>query len=153
MLLKLLSLQKNTILKHGIVLFKNLMKKYFASMLCIPLAFTISLGLGVHLSHADTVYQAQSAAEVKTNPASLIIIKADWCSTCKIQKEALGKLLPSYKNLKVYVVDFDKQKDVLHTLGVNVQSTLIAYKNGKEVDRVVGETRADALQKILDKTL
>lgn len=67
----------------------------------------------------------------------LIAIHADWCSTCKTQERILQELSTQsdFKQVKILRVDFDRQKDVVRSFGVQYQSTLIAFKNGREVGR------------------
>lgn len=55
--------------------------------------------------------------------------------------------------MQVFEVDFDSQKDILREFGVQQQSTLIAFKGGKEVGRSVGQTSAAAIENLLNKTL
>jgi thioredoxin-like negative regulator of GroEL len=47
-----------------------------------------------------------------------------------------------------YQVDYDNQKELLKALKVRSQSTIIVYKNGKEVARATGDTKEAALAKL-----
>lgn len=98
--------------------------------------------------------QPISAAELadieKQGKSAVISTHADWCSTCKKQDKVLANLMkdPDYKNVVFYQVDYDNQKDLLKTLKVRSQSTIIVYKNGKEVARATGDTKEAALSKL-----
>lgn len=85
----------------------------------------------------------------------VVEITAPWCPICKIQKPALGKLLadPRYKGLTLYEIDFDSGKDQIRKLGATSQSTLIVFKDGKEVGRSVGETQPEWIADLLDKAV
>jgi thiol-disulfide isomerase/thioredoxin len=85
----------------------------------------------------------------------LVEVTAPWCPTCKAQKPILSELKaqPRFKDLTVFEVDFDSQKDALRTLGVQKQSTLIVYKGGQEVGRSTGETSKAAIEGLLAKAL
>ena len=108
---------------------------------------------------------AQAAMETKFEPAAfaaaqaagkpiLVAVHADWCPTCAKQKPILSKLgaEPVNRDLVVFVVDFDTQKDVLRTLKVQMQSTLIVFKGRDEQDRSTGVTDEVALKLLLDKS-
>jgi thiol-disulfide isomerase/thioredoxin len=45
-----------------------------------------------------------------------------------------------FQERQAFEVDFDTQKDVLARYRVQSQSTMIILKDGKEVDRQVGQT-------------
>ena len=86
----------------------------------------------------------------KQGKSAVISTHADWCSTCKKQDKVLSDFMkdPDYKNVVFYQVDYDNQKDLLKALKVRSQSTIIVYKNGKEVARATGDTKEAALAKL-----
>jgi len=85
----------------------------------------------------------------------LVEVTAPWCSVCKAQKPILSELRaqPRFKDLTVFEVDFDSQKDALRSLNVQKQSTLIVYRGGQEVGRSTGETSKKAIEGLLSKAL
>jgi thiol-disulfide isomerase/thioredoxin len=91
----------------------------------------------------------------KSGQPILVEVSAPWCPICKAQKPILAKLAaePRFKDLRIFDVDFDTRKDVLRQLNARMQSTLIAYKGNKEVGRSVGETQAEWIDGLLEKTL
>lgn len=94
----------------------------------------------------------QAAAQGK--PA-LIAVHADWCPTCKAQKPIVDELMtrPAYKEVTTYLVDFDSAKPLLKKHKVGMQSTLIAFKGGKEVGRSVGDTTPDGIEGLVRKAV
>lgn len=72
----------------------------------------------------------------------IVDVAAPWCPTCRAQKPIIDKLSQqaAYKDVTVLTVDFDEDKSTLKALKVSSQSTLIAFKSGKEVARTVGDT-------------
>jgi thioredoxin 1 len=110
--------------------------------------------LASHANAADAKFTrtALEAAQ-KTGEPILVDIFAPWCPTCKAQRVILKDLREQdkFKTLTAFEVDFDTQKDDLRFLKADKQSTLIMYKGDKEVGRVVGETRMDAIEALLAK--
>ena len=90
-----------------------------------------------------------------TGKSILVDVSAPWCPTCRAQKPIVEKLslLPEYKDLTIFDVDFDTQKDVLRNLQVQRQSTLIVLKGAKEIDRSVGSTDPSAISDLLKKAI
>lgn len=85
----------------------------------------------------------------------LVDVFAVWCSVCRAQNPVLVQLTrePKYKDLVVFKVDFDKQKDVARALNAQMQSTLIVYRGKTELGRSVGDTSEFSIEGLLDKTL
>jgi thiol-disulfide isomerase/thioredoxin len=95
------------------------------------------------------------AAAQKAGKPILVEVSAPWCPICKTQKPILTKLGddPRFKNLQVFDVDFDTQKQTLRDLNARMQSTLIVFKGGTEVRRSVGETQPEWIEGLVEKTL
>jgi thioredoxin 1 len=91
----------------------------------------------------------------KTDKPILIEIHADWCPTCKAQKPAIQELAAAakFKDLTVFEVDFDAQKDVVKSFNARTQSTLIVMKGAKETGRSVGESKSSAILKLMETGL
>ncbi len=60
---------------------------------------------------------------------------------------------PRFKDLKVFDVDFDSQKDVVRNFTATKQSTLIAFKGHHETARSVGDTNQDSVKALLEKAI
>lgn len=98
--------------------------------------------------------KAFEAAQMAGKPI-LIEVTAPWCPTCKAQKPILSNLGkdPKFKDLIVFQIDFDTQKDLLRKFDVRMQSTLISYKGAKEVGRSTGDTNAASIEALLVKSI
>jgi thiol-disulfide isomerase/thioredoxin len=106
---------------------------------------------------ADTKPFTQAAfdAAKATGKPVLVEVTAPWCPTCKAQKPILSELKasPKFKDLMVFEIDFDSQKDALRALDVQQQSTLITYKAGQEVGRSTGDTNRSSIEALLNQTI
>lgn len=85
----------------------------------------------------------------------LVDVYAAWCSTCQAQHKHLTELTakPEYKDMVVFEVDFDNQKDEQKALGVQNRSTLIAFKGSKETGRSVSDTSKDSIEALMKSAL
>jgi thioredoxin-like negative regulator of GroEL len=95
------------------------------------------------------------AAAQKAGKAILVEIHADWCPTCKAQAPIISQLRsdPRFKDLMVFRVDFDSQKDVVRQFGARSQSTLIVFKGSSEAGRSVGDTNRGSIAALLAKAI
>jgi thiol-disulfide isomerase/thioredoxin len=108
-----------------------------------------------HAFSAQPFNQAAFDAALAAKKPVLLHVTAPWCPTCKAQKPILSKLSasPKFKDVVAFEIDFDTQKDLLRALNVRTQSTIIAYKGGKEIGRSTGDTTPDGIEGLLDKSV
>jgi len=90
-------------------------------------------------------------AAVAAGGPVLVDVYAPWCTTCRAQSKALDRLFrkKEYGGYRVFVVDYDSGKDVMRSFGATQRSTLIVFSGGVERGRVVGDTRAAAIEALL----
>ena len=126
------------------------MFKFFRNLFLLFI-LTISSAFAV----GDAFDQAVFDQLLKEGKPVLISVYADWCPTCRAQEIFLKDLLktPPYNNLQVLRVNFDQQKETVRALKVRMQSTLIVFKNGKEVGRSTADTDKDSVALMLRKAL
>ena len=91
----------------------------------------------------------------KAGKPILVEIHADWCPTCRAQAPIISdqRKNPRFKDLVVFRVDFDGQKDVVKQFGARMQSTLIVFKGSREAGRSVGDTNGKTIETLLVKAL
>jgi thioredoxin 1 len=84
----------------------------------------------------------------------LVDFWAPWCGPCKMIAPAVEELAKEYDG-KALVAKVNTDNDPLWASRFGVQGipTLIIFKNGKEVDRVVGAVRKDVLKSKLEKAV
>ncbi len=107
-------------------------------------------------SAAETPFnQAQFDSMRAAGKPVAVVFHADWCPTCRAQAPVLKDLLqsPALKALTLFVADFDTEKALRKSFGVNQQSTIVVFKDGKEVARSTGETQRDSLAALLRHAL
>lgn len=88
----------------------------------------------------------------------LMAVHAKWCSTCARQKRVINALRAKgepYASMTMLAVDWDDNREspLIGKYNVPRRSTLIMFKNGKEVGRVVAGTSEKQIKDLLDKGL
>lgn len=85
---------------------------------------------------------------------TLIDFSAEWCGPCKALLPTIHKLATEYAGrMNVYSVDIDKTPSIALKNGVMSVPTLILFKQGKPVERVVGMASERDLRKKIDAAL
>jgi thioredoxin 1 len=103
--------------------------------------------LGFEIEPYDTVAVEKAIASGKP---VVVHVRAWWCLQCHAQASILDSLKsdPAYDRVSFFLVDYDKQKDIVAKLNCP-RATLIAYKGGKEVDRMSWDTSREAVVGVL----
>lgn len=98
------------------------------------------------------VKQISSSAEFDSAIAAdkLVVVDffATWCGPCKMIAPMIEKFATEYSTADFYKLDVDELPEVAQKNEVSAMPTLVLYKNGKEVAKVVGANPAAIKQAI-----
>jgi len=85
---------------------------------------------------------------------TLLDFNADWCAPCKAQEKILDSLTKEYQGQASFrEMNIDEQKEIATKFMVQSIPTLIIFRNGKEVGRLIGLQSKSAISKVLDLAL
>lgn len=81
---------------------------------------------------------------------TLVDFYADWCGPCRMLTPVLEKVAKDVKGkATIAKLDIDHAQKVASSFQVTSVPTLILFKNGKEVGRLVGLRDADAIKEFI----
>ncbi len=84
---------------------------------------------------------------------SLIAFGTPWSSPCRVQQKILVKLMQRYGNIMVFgIVDVEQHPGIAGRCQIQTVPTLIVYRKGKELKRLVGLQSVETLDAILAKS-
>lgn len=89
------------------------------------------------------------AEVLKSEKPVLVDFWATWCGPCMRQAPIVEEL--AAEGYSVGKVDVDQQPDLAGQYGVMSIPTLIVFKGGNEVHRVVGLTAKNDIKRLLDE--
>lgn len=77
---------------------------------------------------------------------------ATWCGPCRMVAPIIDQLAEEYEGkLTIGKLDVDEQADAAMKYGVSSIPTMILFKDGVEMERIVGARNKAALEQVLDK--
>ncbi|HZG84645.1 thioredoxin [Paenibacillus sp.] len=89
--------------------------------------------------------------EVEGSGTVLVDFWAPWCGPCKMIAPVLEELDKEMGSLKIAKVNVDDNPESAGRFGVMSIPTLIVFKNGEPVDKVVGFQSKDALKNVVSR--
>jgi len=92
----------------------------------------------------------------KATSTGLVLIDfgAEWCGPCKTMLPVLQRLSQELDGrLSVYSVDIDQSPDLAARQGVMSVPTIVLFKQGKAVERIVGSVTEGNLKRKLEPHL
>ena len=94
--------------------------------------------------------------DIKNEDVSVVQFSAAWCGPCKNLKPIMDKLSESekYKNKNFYIADIETDGiNTASAAGIRGVPTVIIYKKGVEVNRLVGGVPEGKMAEFLDENI
>ncbi len=91
---------------------------------------------------------------LKSDKPALVDFWAPWCGPCRAIAPVLDELAAEYKGkITVAKVNVDENRKLAGNHGVMSIPTMILFKNGKVVDKLIGLVAKERLKDLMDKAL
>ena len=122
------------------------MKKIFVFIFCL-FVFNNSAIAKETTFNKELFDKAQSDGKV--------VIVSSWvkyCTSCASQMKVLDKAKNDFENIEYFKFDV-RNKEIANLLNVQYQTTLLIFKENKEVYRSVGETSKDLIYKAIQSSI
>jgi len=76
---------------------------------------------------------------------------AEWCGPCRMLSPILEDLSKEMTNVQFKKINVDENPIVAGSLGITAIPTVIIYKDGRPVERIVGLLPKEHIKKIIQK--
>jgi thioredoxin 1 len=84
----------------------------------------------------------------------LVDFWAPWCGPCKMIAPVLEEIASEYDGkVKVVKINIDENQTTPSNYGVRSIPTLILFKGGQEVEKIIGAQSKENLKQMVDKSL
>ena len=122
------------------------MKKIITFIFCI-FAFSVSA------MEKETTFNKKLFDKAQAD--GKIVIVSSWikyCTSCASQMKVLNKAKNDFKNIEYFTFEVTN-REIADLLKVKYQTTLLIFKNNKEIYRSIGETTEDLIYEALKASI
>lgn len=84
-----------------------------------------------------------------TDGITLVKFSATWCAPCKNVSRTIKRVQPEFDMVKYDEIDVDDSPNLAKDYKIRSVPTVILFKDGEEVTRLIGNVKVDALRKVL----
>ena len=91
----------------------------------------------------------------KTQSDGKVVVVSSWvkyCSSCASQMKVLNKAKNEFDNIEYFTFNIEN-KEISNLLNVQYQTTLLIFKDNKEVYRSIGETSRDLIYEAIKTSI
>ena len=122
------------------------MKKFLIFIFCI-------FALSANADEKKTTFTKELFNKAQSD--GKIVVVSSWlkyCSSCASQMKVLNKAKNEFDNIEYFTFDI-KNKEIADLLNVQYQTTLLIFKDNKEVYRSIGETSRDLIYEAIKTSI
>ena len=122
------------------------MKKIFIFIFCIFAFSTNAL-------EKTTTFNKELFDKAQSNGKVVVVNSwAKYCSSCASQMKVLNKAKNEFDNIEYFTFEITN-KEISELLNVQYQTTLLIFKDNKEIYRSIGEISRDAVYKAIKSSI
>ena len=121
--------------------------KKFLVFICFVLAFSTK-AIGKETTYSKELFD-KALSEGK------VVVVSSWikyCTSCASQMKVLEKAKNDFDNMEYFAFDVTN-KEIAQFFNVQYQTTLLIFKDNKEVYRSIGETSKDLIYKAIQSSI
>ena len=122
------------------------MKKIFLLLFCV-------FSLNANALEKETTFSKDLFDKAQSD--GKVVVVSSWikyCSSCASQMKVLNKAKDDFENIEYFTFEVTN-REIADLLKVQYQTTLLIFKNNKEVYRSIGETSKDIIYKAIQSSI
>tara|TARA_B100000683_G_scaffold271632_1_gene313115 strand:- start:671 stop:1039 length:369 start_codon:yes stop_codon:yes gene_type:complete len=121
--------------------------KKFVLFLCFVLAFSAKA------ISKETTYNKEAFDKALSD--GKVVVVSSWikyCTSCASQMKVLNKAKKDFNNIEYFTFDV-KNKEIADFFNIKYQTTLLIFKDNKEVYRSIGETTKELIYEAINSSI
>ena len=122
------------------------MKKIFILIFCL-------IAFNVNAMEKETTFKKELFDKAQLE--GKVVVVSSWikyCSSCANQMKVLNKAKNEFENIEYFTFDVTN-REIANFFNVQYQTTLIIFKDNKEVYRSLGEVTKERIYEVLESSI
>ena len=112
----------------------------------ISILVLIFLGISTYVIGKETSFSNEIFKKAQLEGKTVVV--NSWnktCTTCAKQVKILDQAKKDFKNIVFLSFEQTKDKEIAKSLGIDYWTTIVVYKDNKEISRTIGQTNKDKI--------
>ena len=112
----------------------------------LSILILVFLGISSYAISKETTFSNEIFKNAQLEGKTVVV--NSWnktCTTCAKQVKILDQAKKDFKNIVFLSFEQTKDKEIAKSLGINYWTTIVVYKNSKELSRTIGQADKDKI--------
>jgi len=105
--------------------------------------------MAINNDKAVDISECEFEETVNNGKTVVVDFYAEWCMPCLMIAPVIEELADKIKDVKFVKLNVDDNQELARKYGVSSIPCLIIFKDGKEVDRMIGNQTGEAIEERL----
>ena len=112
----------------------------------ISILILVFLGISSYAISKETTFSNEIFKKAQLEGKTVVV--NSWnktCTTCAKQVKILNQAKKDFKDVVFLSFEQTKDKEIAKSLSINYWTTIVVYKDNKEISRTIGQTNKDKI--------
>jgi thioredoxin 1 len=118
----------------------------------IFITFCFFICISANAVEKKTNFSIETLEKAKTTGKTIVINSYEiWCGTCSKQTKILDQAEKEFNEVVFFSYEQSKNKDIAKKLKIKHWTTIVVYRDGKEIARIIGQTDKETIYSAIKK--
>ena len=118
----------------------------------IFITFCFFICISANAVEKKTNFSIETLEKAKTTGKTIVINSYEiWCGTCTKQTKILDQAEKEFNEVVFFSYEQSKNKDIAKKLKIKHWTTIVVYRGGKEIARIIGQTDKETIYSAIKK--
>ena len=118
----------------------------------IFITFCVFFCISANAVEKKTNFSIETLEKAQASGKTIVINSYEiWCGTCSKQTKILDQAEKEFNEVVFFSYEQSKNKDIAKKLKIKHWTTIVVYRGGKEITRIIGQTDKETIYSAIKK--